>query len=247
MQVLGIDIGGSGIKGALVNTRSGKMTTDRHRIATPQPATPKAVAKTVKALVKHFDWQGPIGCGFPAVVQSGVVRTASNIHKSWIGENAAKLFSDACGCSVTVNNDADAAGLAELRFGAGRGYRGIVLMITIGTGLGSALAYRRQIIPNSELGHLLFKGDIAENYAADSVRKEEDLSWKQWGKRFNKYLQHLEELFWPEVIILGGGASKKFDKFSKYLKTDVKIVPATLLNEAGIIGAAVFVKSSRSA
>lgn len=238
MNVLGIDVGGSGIKGAIVDTKTGELVTERFRLETPQPAHPDAVADTVKKVVDQFGWKGPIGCGFPAVVRDGFIRTASNISKKWIDVSAAKLFSEVTGNDVKVMNDADVAGIAEMRFGAGRDVDGSVVMITIGTGLGSALFRNGILFPNTEFGHLKIKGDIAERYAADSVRKREELSWKKWGKRFNNYLEEVEFLLTPDLIILGGGASKKFDRFEDEIKIDTKVVTAELLNEAGIVGAA---------
>ncbi|MEM7659943.1 MAG: ROK family protein [Bacteroidota bacterium] len=239
MDVLGIDIGGSGIKGAIVDTISGTLTTERHRIPTPQPATPRAVAETTRELVEHFHWKGPIGCGFPAAIQQGVARTASNIDKKWIGVNVETLLHNRTNCPVTVVNDADAAGLAEVNFGAKRGLKGVTLLLTVGTGIGSALINNGVLVPNTELGHLKFKGDIAEKYASDSARKRQDLSWKEWGKRFNEYLHHVHRLFYPDLIILGGGASKKFEKYEDHIDVETDVMPAKLLNQAGIIGAAV--------
>lgn len=238
MKVLGIDVGGSGIKGNIVDLKTGEILAERHRIDTPQPATPKAVAKTVGKLVKHFDWKGPIGCGFPAASQNGVAKTAANIDKSWIGENIEKLFAEETGCPVKVVNDADAAGLAEAIFGAGKGKSGVTMLLTVGTGIGSAIINNGVLVPNTELGHLHFKGDIAEKYCSDAARKRHDLSWEDWGKRFNKYLHHINRLFYPDRIIVGGGASKRFHKFDDQLDAPVKVMPATLLNNAGIIGAA---------
>ncbi len=237
-NILGIDIGASGIKGAPVDTQKGRLLEPRHRIATPQPATPERVAETVTALVRHFDWQGTIGIGFPAVVQQGVVRTASNIDRSWIGCDARALFSEATGCDVQIVNDADAAGLAEMLFGAGRNHRGVALVVTIGSGLGTAIISDGVLVPNTELGHITLHGMAAEKYAADSVRKKEDLSWPEWGRRFNEYLQEMEKLIWPDLIILGGGASKKLHKFSAQLDVRAEVVAAELRNEAGLVGAA---------
>ena len=242
--VLGIDIGGTGIKGALIDVSTGKLLTERHRILTPQPSFPKDVAETVLQLVKHFNWKGQIGCGFPAIIKNGVAYSASNIHKSWKGLNVEELFSKVTNCPVRVVNDADAAGIAEMHFGVGKGLKGNVILITIGTGLGSALFFNGVLIPNSELGHIYLKGanKVAENYASNSTRKKENLSWSEWGKRFNNYLSHLELLFSPDLFILGGGACKKMDKFSDQLKIETKIEPATFQNAAGAIGAATFCK-----
>lgn len=240
MEILGIDIGGSGIKGAPVDVEKGKMLTKRYRIATPQPAKPKAVAKVVAEIAAHFDWQGLIGCGFPAVVRRGVTLTAANVHKKWVGTDAAALISEKTGCETTVINDADAAGLAEVTFGAGQGRGGVVLLITIGTGLGTALFTDGELVPNTELGHIELRGDDAEKWASDAARKRDDLSWKKWAKRFDLYLAALEFLFWPDLFILGGGASKKKrrKKYLHRLTVDTEVVPAKLGNEAGIIGAA---------
>ncbi len=240
MNILGVDIGGSGIKGAPIDLKSGKLTMERYRIETPRPATPSAVAKTLATLIEHFEWTETIGCGFPAVIQNGVVTTASNIDKKWIGTDAQTLFSKTTGCETHVINDADAAGLAEVEFGAGKDNNGVVLLITIGTGLGSALFNKGELVPNTEFGHVLINDKLAEDYAADSVRKKKDLSWKKWGNRFNQYLQYMEHLLSPDLIILGGGASKKMDKFENYLDTKASIVPAKLLNDAGAIGAALY-------
>lgn len=238
MHVLGIDVGGSGIKGAPVDVERGEMLTERFRIPTPQPAKPKPIAKTVGKIAEHFEWDGPIGVGFPAAVQQGVVRTASNIHKKWIGTNAVKLFQKATSCPVKVINDADAAGLAEMAFGAGQGRKGVVLLVTIGTGLGTSVFTNGVLVPNTELGHIEINGEDAETNASDSARKNEDLSWKKWTQRFDIYLKTLEKLLWPDLIILGGGVSKKHEKFVPYLTTQSKIAIAESFNEAGIIGAA---------
>lgn len=238
--VLGIDVGGSGIKGAPVDIKRGEMLGERLRIDTPQPATPKAVAKTFAELVSMHDWKGPIGCGFPAIVQHGVARSAANIDKKWIGENVEKLFSTVSGCPVTVINDADAAGLAAVRFGAGKKAAGTVLMLTLGTGIGSALFVDGKLVPNTEFGHLYFKGMIAEHYAANSVRKNQNLSWEEWGGRFNEYLLHIERILSPDMIILSGGASKHFHEYQNLITTRTKIIPSTMLNNAGTVGAAIY-------
>ncbi|TFG95663.1 MAG: ROK family protein [Calditrichales bacterium] len=238
MEVLGIDIGGSGIKGAPVDIETGKLTANRYRIPTPDPATPEAIAKTVHKIVKHFKWQGAVGCGFPAAIYGKRVSTASNIDAEWIGKNVSKLFSKTTGLETVVVNDADAAGLAEMAFGAGKGHQGVVFVITVGTGLGTAAFTNGHLFPNMELGHLEMNGKIAELYASDAIRRKEDLSWKKWSKRFNQYLERIEDLFWPDMIILGGGISKKTEKYFHLLETRAELVPAQLLNEAGIIGAA---------
>ncbi|BBL60708.1 polyphosphate--glucose phosphotransferase [Methylomonas koyamae] len=244
MLVLGVDIGGSGIKGAIVNTETGELVSERHRIDTPQPATPEAVAAVLAQLVVHFHWNGPVGCGFPAAVQHGVALTASNISKEFIQTDIDKLFSEATTCACFNVNDADAAGLAEMHFGHGVGQSGVVLLVTVGTGLGTALFTDGNLLPNTELGHIFLENGIkAERYASDAARKIEDLGWKTWGKRFNTYLTAMERLFWPDLIILGGGASKKFDKFQDQLALNTPVKPAVFLNQAGIVGAALFAKS----
>jgi len=239
MEILGIDIGGSGLKGAIVDTIKGELISERHRIPTPQPADPNSIATTFKKIKKHFNWSGTIGCGFPAVVQHGIVRTASNIDRSWIGINIVELFKEKVDNPVFVLNDADAAGIAEMKFGAGLLDGDVVVIITVGTGIGSALFIERKLFPNTEFGQFTMNGKVAEKYAADAIRKNLKLSWKKWAKRFNEYITHLEMLLWPDLIIVGGGVSKKFDKFKKYLTTNTEVIPAKLLNNAGIIGAAI--------
>jgi polyphosphate glucokinase len=239
MDVLGIDIGGTGIKGAPVDTTTGELVDERYRIPTPSPSTPKAVSSVVAEIARHFDWTGPVGCGFPGVVHSGVVRTAANVSKKWIGTPAAELFSSSTGCSsFTMVNDADAAGLAEMRLGAGRKRSGVVMVLTFGTGIGTALFVDGKLVPNAELGHLEVGGVEAERWASEKVRVEEDLSWKDWSRRVNTYLNRVHAYFWPELIVVGGGASKKFDKFRRHLDAPCEIVVAELRNRAGIIGAA---------
>lgn len=239
MEVLGIDIGGSGVKGAPVDTTTGALKGERHRIETPQPATPDAVVETVAQIARHFDWKGAIGVGFPAAIQHGIVRTAANIDPSWIGQNAEALIKGATGSkTVRVLNDADVAGLAEVRLGAGKGVKGVILMITLGTGIGTALFTDGVLLPNTELGHIEIDGKDAESRAAESAREREDLSWEKWTKRVDKYLRRMEALFWPDLIIVGGGVSKKGDKFLPLLTVQSRIVAAQLLNEAGIVGAA---------
>lgn len=240
MEVLGIDFGGSGIKGAIVDVETGALLTDRHRIVTPQPATPEMVAETIVQLVRHFAWEGPVGCGFPALINHGVAMSASNIDKSWIGVNAETLFSEYTGLPVFVVNDADAAGIGELRFGAGNGANGVVLLLTIGTGIGSALLNDGVLLPSTEFGHIEFKGDIAERYCSDAARVRDGMTWEKWGKKFNKYLMYMEKLFSPNMFIIGGGVSKKMELFQHQLKVTAKVVPASLRNQAGIIGAACY-------
>lgn len=243
MEILGIDIGGSGIKGAPVDTEKGELSAERHRIPTPNPSTPDSVASVIAEITQHFEWYGPVGCGFPAVVQNGISRTAANIHKDWVDTHVAELFSERAHLPVRVVNDADAAGMAEITFGAGRGRTGVVLIVTIGTGLGTSVFIDGRLLPNTELGHIQLHGRDAELFASDAVRKKEDLSWKEWAERFDQYLCALEDLIWPDLIILGGGASKKHKKFTKYLTTRAEVLPAQLRNEAGIIGAALAARS----
>ncbi|MBI4927856.1 MAG: ROK family protein [Anaerolineae bacterium] len=243
MEILGIDIGGTGIKGAPVNVETGEMTGERYRLPTPVEARPEDVASVMAEVVNQFAWQGPIGAGFPAVVQNGIVRTAANIDQGWIGINAQSLLSDACHCPVFVANDADVAGLAEMAFGAGRGQNGVVLMITIGTGIGTALFSNGVLVPNTELGHIEIRGKDAERRSSDAARQRKELSWKDWAGRLNEHLERLENLFWPDLFILGGGVSKSSEKFFPYLKLRTRFVTAELLNQAGIVGAAMYAKT----
>jgi polyphosphate glucokinase len=240
MTLLGIDIGGTGIKGAPVNVETGELLAERHRLPTPHPSLPNAVADLVGEIAKHFNYSGPTGVTFPGVVKQGVVYTAANVDHSWVGTNAAELFSSHVGGPVTLINDADAAGVAEVRFGAGKDRKGIVIMITLGTGIGSAIFLDGKLLPNSEFGHLQIRGKDAEKRASEKVREDKKLSWKKWGKRLSEYLNELEKLFSPDLFIIGGGISKDSEKFFKHLetKTEVVVVPALMRNEAGIIGAA---------
>jgi polyphosphate glucokinase len=242
MEILGIDIGGSGIKGAPVDVLKGELTADRKRIPTPQPAKPEAVADVVAKIARHFEWSGPIGCTFPAVIKKGVAFSAANVDKSWIGTNGQKLIEEKTGCPVLLLNDADAAGLAEMEFGAGRGRSGVVIMITLGTGIGTAIFVDGTLVPNCELGHIEIHGEDAEEHATDRIRKKEELSWKKWGQRVDEYLGRMEAYFSPDLFIIGGGVSKKHEKFFKYLNVKAELVPAESLNEAGIIGAALAAK-----
>ena len=238
MDVLGIDIGGSGIKGAIIDTTTGALKTERLRIPTPTPATPQAVAATVAELVSQFEWQGLIGCGFPAVIVDGVAKSAANIDPSWIGTDVRALLVDATGCACHIINDADAAGLAEMRFGVGKGRGGSVIVITVGTGLGSACFADGVLFPNTELGHLRLKTGPAERFASAAVRKKEGLSWNAWSKRLNRFFAHVERLFSPELIIIGGGISRKHEKFFPQLEVQAELLPAKFRNRAGMIGAA---------
>lgn len=240
--ILGVDIGGTGIKGGLIDITKGEMISERHRLATPKPATPEAVAETFADLVAHFNWEGPIGVGFPAIVSHGVAQSAANIDKSWVGTNIEKLLSEACGCHVHVLNDADAAGVASMHYGAGKGEMGVVFMLTIGTGIGSALFIDGTLVPNTELGHLYLKGQdqVAEKMISKAARKAQGLSWKEWGPHFNQYLLHLQRLFSPDLVILGGGGSKNFDEFKDAITTNFRVKPAGYLNKAGSVGAAYY-------
>ncbi len=238
MRALGIDVGGSGVKGAIVDTKSGALVSERYRIATPDPATPKALAKVIARIVRHHRWKGPIGCAMPGPIKSGAVMIISNLDKSWVGVKAHELFTKSCGRTVTVLNDADAAGLAEMRFGAGKGERGVVLIVTLGTGIGSAMFVDGHLLPNSEFGQIMLRGKRAEVRASARARKEKNMSWAKWSRILNEYLVMLEQIIWPDVIIIGGGISRKANKFLGRLKVHAKVVPARLHNEAGIVGAA---------
>ncbi len=241
MAIMGIEVGGSGIKGVPVEVETGEFTGERFRLPTPDEARPEDVADTVAEVTKHFNWSGPVGVGFPAVVRNGIVYTAANIDKSWIETNVEELFRQKTGCPVYVLNDADAAGIAEMKFGVGRKYsRGVLMMITIGTGLGTALFVDGKLVPNTELGHIEIRGKDAETRASDAARQRKDMSWEEWGGKFNEYLGWLERLFWPDVFVLGGGTSKLFSKYKEYLHLKTEVVPAELLNQAGIIGAALY-------
>ena len=242
MEILGIDIGGTGIKGAVIDTQTGEMKTERVRIPTPQPATPAAMMDTVATLAKEFNWSGLIGAGFPAAIRHNIVKTASNIDKSWIGLNAAKEIEKVTGCKAMVVNDVDAAGYAEVNFGAGKGNQGTVIVAAFGTGIGTAIFTEGILLPNTELGHIKLKGMIAEHYASNSAREKEDLDWETFGKRVNKYLQRLEFLFWPDLIVIGGGVSKKYELYSHRFKLEAEVKPALLRTQAGMIGAAMAAK-----
>ena len=239
--VLGIDIGGSGIKGAIVNIKTGKMTTDKHRIPTPEPSTPKAVVDTIKQIAKKFDWKGPIGVGFPGVIQHGVVKTAANVDDGWLNVDLEKLMEQRIGCKSVAVNDADAAGMAEMKYGAGRKNKGVVIMLTVGTGIGCALFTQGKLSPNCEWGHFCLPEGIgeAEKWMSDAARKNFDLGWDEWMQRLKVYINYLEDMCWPDLFIIGGGLAKKLEKKGIPFETRTKIVPAQLLNEAGIIGAAV--------
>jgi polyphosphate glucokinase len=238
VHVYGIDVGGSGIKGAPVDTGTGGLLVERVRIKTPQPATPEAIVATAVEAVRQSDWEGPVGCGFPAVVKDGVIRTAANIDKAAIGFDMQRRLEDELGAQVRVINDADAAGLAEMRWGAGRQEDGVALMLTLGTGIGTSLFIGGRLVPNTELGHIEVRGEDAEHRAADSARKREELSWKQYARRLDEYLHKIEDLLWPDLIVIGGGISKKSEKYFPHLTNRTKIVTAQMHNDAGIAGAA---------
>ncbi len=234
----GVDIGGSGIKGCTVDLRSGSLDEQRVRLSTPVPATPTAVAELVAAITNEFGWHGPMGVTLPSVLKRGIALTAAHLDPAWKGLAADKLFSEYCRVPVVVLNDADAAGLAEMRFGAGRDHDGVVLLLTFGTGIGSALFVDGELVPNTELGHLQVDGVDAEIRAAASARDDEELSWADWAARVSRYLQVLEGLMWPDLIIAGGGVSKKADKWLSLLECRTPVVAAALRNDAGIVGAA---------
>jgi polyphosphate glucokinase len=238
LRILGIDIGGSGIKGAPVDVERGCLAGERFRLQTPQPATPAAMGSVVRRVTQHFDWDGPVGCTFPALIRAGVACTAANIDAAWIGTDVEAFLGRRTGTPVTVLNDADAAGLAEVRFGAARGVRGVVLVLTIGTGIGSALFLDGRLVPNTEFGHLELEGIKAEWHASDRARKEDNLGWKKWARRLNGYLRHVELLLSPDLIVLGGGVCRKQERFLHRLETRARVVPAQLGNQAGIIGVA---------
>jgi len=238
MHVLGIDIGGSGIKGAPVDTDKGELVSERHRISTPDPSKPRAVADVIAKIVSHFGWTGPVGCTFPAVIKDGVAHTAANVDKEWIGTDAAGLIGDATGCATVVLNDADAAGLAEMQFGAGRRERGVVMMLTFGTGIGTALFVERRLVPNLELGHMDVRGREGESFASDAARKRDDLSWEKWAQRASEYIRALDALFWPDLFVIGGGISNKPEKWLSFVHTRARVEVAQMRNEAGMIGAA---------
>lgn len=243
MQILGIDIGGSGVKGAPVDTTTGELLAERYRIKTPRGAKPKPVAETVAKIANYFEWNGPIGIGFPAPIKGGVAMMAANISEQWVGVNADELFSKATDCPCTTLNDADAAGLAEMELGAGRGQPGTVIVLTLGTGIGTAIFHDGWLLPNTEFGHVEIKCEDAEWRASDAARKRENLSWKKYAKRLNRYLSVMEKLFWPNLFIIGGGISKEHEKFLPLLTIDTPVVPAHQFNEAGIIGAALAARS----
>ena len=245
MDVYGIDVGGSGIKGAPVNLETGEFAAERVRIKTPQPATPQAIVQTAVEVVRQSGWEGPVGCGFPAVIKEGVVQTAANIDPTNVGFDLQKGLEEQLGNPVRIVNDADAAGLAEVRYGAARDVAGVVLVLTFGTGIGSALFVGGRLVPNTELGHIDVGGEDGETLAAASVRERLELSWPQWAARVEQYLQRLERFLWPDLIVVGGGVSKRADKWLPLISHRTPIVPAQLQNAAGIVGAALAAAEDR--
>jgi len=243
MEILGIDIGGSGIKGAPVDVDTGEFMAERHRIPTPQPSKPEAVTDVVVEIVKHFKWKGPVGCTFPAIIRRGVVFSAANVDKDWVGTDGQTLLRKKTKCPLILLNDADAAGIAEMTFGAGKDKMGVVIILTFGTGIGSAIFLNGALVPNTELGHLEIRGKDAEARASDRIRTDKDLSWEKWAQRVNEYLDRVEFLFSPDLFIVGGGVSKKHEKFLPLLKLHTPVVPAELFNDAGIVGAALAANS----
>jgi polyphosphate glucokinase len=244
-QAFGIDIGGSGIKGALVHTDTGELATPRVRIATPSPSTPEAVGLIVAQLVKQSGWDGPVGATFPAIVSHGIARSAANVDPSWIGTDVDAVFTKATGNEVFVLNDADAAGIAEVNFGAAKDVPGVVILLTFGTGIGSALLVDGKLVPNTELGHVELDGHDAETRAAASVKDRNKLSYKKWAERVQEYMAFIERLFTPDLFVVGGGVSKDADKWVPLLKLNAPVKPAQLLNNAGIVGAALAAASRR--
>ncbi|MCJ7465066.1 MAG: ROK family protein [Maribacter sp.] len=239
MEILGIDIGGSGIKGGLVNMETGAMITERYRIPTPESRSPNDMADVVAQIVKHFDYHGPVGCGFPSVIKKGICYSEGNLHLDWVGLNVEELFRKATGQPFTVVNDADAAGYAVMNYGMGKDQKGLVIMITVGTGLGSGAFWNGELLPNFELGQIPYKKyDKIESWAASSAKEREGLTFKKWGKRFNKFLYFVELIVAPDLIIIGGGASKDWNEFKNQIKIKTPVIPALLENTAGIIGAA---------
>lgn len=241
MKILGIDIGGSGIKAAIVNTKTGELISERHRIPTPKPATPEAIAKTIKNMTDYFNWDKPVGCSFPTTIVNGKCIHTGNLSEKWVNVKVDELFNKETSLPFYVSNDADLAGVAEVNLGAGKNEKEVVIVITVGTGIGSGLFHKGKLIPNLELGKLLHSnGEIIEYYAADSVRKKENLSLKEWALRFDELLAYTKIVFSPSLIIIGGGISKKYDDFKHHLNTNIPIKVAKFKNNAGIIGAAMY-------
>ncbi len=239
-HILGLDIGGTGIKGAVVEVKTGKLLTDRVKVLTPEPSTPEAVGKVAAEIKQNFGFEGIIGCGFPAIMKNGVAQSAANIDQSWLNTDVQEVLGRHTGSPVFVANDADVAGMAEQAFGFAANQPGTVIVLTIGTGIGSALFYNGVLIPNTEFGHLKFHKSIAEKYTSNAARKAKGMSWEEFGGRLNEFLNHLEFIFSPNLLILGGGLSKKFDLYKEYFSLETTIVPAKFQNEAGVIGAALY-------
>jgi polyphosphate glucokinase len=240
-NILGIDVGASGIKGAIVDLEKGELATERIKLSTPKPATPTAVAAVIAELVEKTGYEGNlIGCGFPSIVRNGVAYSAANIDAAWIGTNIETLVAGATGKQVVAMNDADAAGLAEMRYGKGKGQMGTVLLITIGSGLGSALFTDGHMVRNSEFGHLYLQGWVAEHYVSNTARKKYDMTWEGFGKRFNEYLLHIDRILSPDLVILGGGISNEYKEFGKHIDKKLNVTTAAMFNHAGIIGAALY-------
>jgi polyphosphate glucokinase len=246
-MALGVDIGGSGIKAAPVDVATGRLLTKRERVPTPRRSTPAAVAEVVAQLAGRFRWSGAVGCTFPAVIKKGVALSAANVDRSWIGTDVDAVMTEATGCPVTVMNDADAAGVAEMRWGAGRSHEGVVLMVTLGTGIGSALFVDGVLVPNTELGHLVIRGKDAEVRASANARDERKLSWARWAKLVDEYLLYVERLFSPDLFIIGGGVSERANRFVPLLTVRAPVVPAAMGNDAGIAGAALYALSTSEA
>ena len=243
MEILGIDVGGSGIKGAPVDIETGELVGSRYRISTPIPAKPEPVTDVIAEIGRYFNWNGPIGCTFPSIVKNGVIHSAANVDDAWIGTDAHRLIQRKTGDPVLVINDADAAGMAELHFGAGRGQDGVIIMVTLGTGIGTAIFVDGVLVPNTELGHIEIRGKDSELRASARARESGNLKWKKWGTNVSEYLQRLEYFFSPDLFIIGGGVSKQYHKFFPYIDVNAEVVPAQMRNEAGIIGAALAAKS----
>lgn len=239
MDILGIDIGGSSLKGAIVDMQTGSLKTAVHKIPTPKDRKPEGIVNAVSQMVSYFKHKGPVGCGFPTIVKKGICQHEGNLHPDWVEKDVDRLFESATGLEFSVINDADAAGLAEINFGAGKYLDGFVLMITIGTGLGSGAYLRGELIPNFELGQIPYKEfEKIEQWAASSIKTEEGLSYQEWGERFNTFLEYVEKILNPDTIIIGGGISNDWDKFKDHLKIGVPLIPAELRNDSGILGAA---------
>lgn len=239
MDILGIDVGATGIKGAIVNLNDGQLKSERIKLGTPASKSPEDIAKVVNEIIEIHNWKGKrCGLGFPAVIKNGISLTAANINDSFIGLNVNEFFSKALSCECKIINDADAAGLAEMTFGRSKGMKGTIILLTLGTGIGSAIFRNGKLIPNTELGHLIYKDSIAEHFASNNARKKKDLTWEAFGKELNEYLSHLNLILSPDLMIIGGGVSKKFDKYKSYISENINVTTAVKLNDAGIIGAA---------